>query len=479
MKRAALVLLLVSVSLAVLAQGAPVPTRPEALPKVGPVTYAPPAFVRETLPNGMRLILLPDHRLPLVKLYAVVKTGSVYEPADKLGLAELTGVSLKAGGTKTYPADKMLETLEALAAELDSAIGAETGQVSLNLLSRDLDAGLPIFAEVLMHPAFDPAKVAVEKAKMEEEIRRQNEDPWEVGDREFSKALYGAESPWARTATVKGVEALTPEDLAAFHARYFKPSSVILAAAGDFNPQALKNKLSDLFRAWPTGAVDYPTVERAPAEDKGGVVLVDREDLTQTTVFVGELSGKRFTEAGFNTDRYAMDVTNFILGDGGFTSTLTREIRSNRGLAYTAGSSYAFGTDRGIFLAYAQTGVDTTAQVCGLVRDACAAAAQKAPAPADLELAKSSIINKFVFSFQNPGQIVVQAALQQINGYPEDFTATYTEKIRAVTGEDCLRVARKYIQPSKFTYLVYGPAARLEAGMKAFGMPKVQALPEP
>jgi zinc protease len=479
MKRVAVILFLVSVALGAMAQGAPVPTRPEALPKVAPVTYAPPAFQRETLPNGMRLILLPDHRLPLVKLYAVVKAGSVYEPADKLGLAELTGTSLKAGGTKAYPADRMLETLESLAAELDTAIGAETGQVSLNLLSKDLDAGLPIFAEVLMHPAFDPAKVAVEKAKMEEEIRRQNEDPWEVGDREFSKALYGAESPWARTATVKGVEALTPADLAAFHALYFKPSSVILAAAGDFDPQLLKGRLSDLFRGWPGGAVDYSAVAPAPAEDKGGVVLVNREDLTQATVFVGELSGKRFTETGFNGDRYAMDVTNFILGGGGFTSTLTREIRSNRGLAYTAGSDYAFGTDRGIFLAYAQTGVDTAAQVCGLVRDACAEAAQKAPAAADLELAKSSIINKFVFSFQNPGQIVAQAALQEINGYPEDFTATYTDKIRAVTGEDCLRVARKYIQPPKFTYLVYGPAAKLEAGMKAYGTPKIQALPEP
>lgn len=479
MKRLVVTLALGALALGLFAQESTLPVRPEQLPPEAPVSFTPPTLIRQTLPNGMRLILLPDHTLPLVKLYAVVKVGSVYEPADKVGLAELTGASLKAGGTRTYPADAMLETLESLAAELDTSIGQESGQVSLNLLSKDLKAGLPIFADVLMHPAFAADKVAVEKAKMVEEIRRQNEEPWQVGMRELAKSLYGADSPWARTPTVKGVEALGPADLAAFHDRYFQPDGIILAAAGDFDAKALAAQLTGLFKGWRRGNAEYPAVTPAPAGDKGGVVLVDRGDLTQTTVMVGELSGKRGSGPTFNQDRYAMDVMNFILGGGGFTSTLTREIRSNRGLAYAAGSYYSFGTDRGQFAAYCQTGVPTTGQVCGLIRDAFTQVTQQPPSEKDLQLAENSLINKFVFNFQNSGQIVLQAAMQEFYGYPKDFMTTYTEKIRTVTAEDCVRVAQKYVKPDGLTYLVYGPAKKLEPDMKAFGTPEVRPLPEP
>ena len=479
MRRLLIPLVAVAAALSLRAQEAPLPVRPEQLPKAQPVAYTPPPILRETLPNGMRILLLPDHSLPLVKVYALVKAGGIYDPADQVGLAELAGVCLKAGGSEKYPADAMESTLESLAAEMASSAGRESTELSLNLLARDLDTGLPIFADVLMHPAFDAKKVAVEKAKMEEELRRQNEDPWAVGEREMAKVLYGAASPWARTSTVAGVQALTPEAMAAFHDRYFHPGAVILAAAGDFDPKALTEKLRALFGSWAEKKVDYPAVAAAPDKDAPKVVLMDKPDLTQTTVLVGELSGKRGEGASFNQDRYAMDVMNWILGGGEFASRLMREIRSNRGLAYSAGSDYSFGTDRGVYEAYCQTGVATTGEVCRLIREGFAQAEQAPPTEAEMELAKRSILNTFVFNYQNSGQIVRRAALFDFYGYPEDYLATYSERIRAVTPAQCQEVSRKYGRPETLSYFVLGPAAKVQEEMKAFGTPEVAALPQP
>ncbi|OYV67322.1 MAG: hypothetical protein B7Z74_09765, partial [Deltaproteobacteria bacterium 21-66-5] len=246
------------------------------------------------------------------------------------------------------------------------------------------------------------------------------------------------------------VGGLTREDCEAFHRRYFHPNDTILAVAGDFDPTVMTAELQRLFEGWKPEKEEYPPVAPAPERPAPGVLLMDKPDLTQTTVLVGELSGRRGRGAEFNRDVYAMDVMNFILGGGGFTSTLTREIRSSRGLAYTAGSMVSFGTDRGDFVAYCQTGVPTTAEVCGLMRKAVAEATAAPPSAQDLEIAKSSLLNKFVFNYQNSGQIVYRAALQEFFGYPEDYMATYGKRIRAVTADAAIEALDRL--EHEFTY---------------------------
>ncbi|HEY3352303.1 MAG TPA: pitrilysin family protein [Polyangia bacterium] len=461
------------------AAGAPLPVTPEQLPPPAPLTFQPPALTRTRLPHGMEAILLPDHRLPIIKLYALVKAGSIYDPPGRVGLASLAGAAMETGGTARYPADEMAETLEAVAAELHTAIGQEYAEVSLNVLAKDLPVALPIFADLLRAPAFDPRKVEVERAKMIDELRRQNESPWGTSHREVRKVLYGADSPWARTPTIRGALRITRDDLVAFHQQYFHPHATILAAAGDFEPARLTAQLREAFAPWPPAAVSYPEVSAAPREAVAKAVVMNRGDLTQTTVMVAELSGTRGRGPTFNRDRYAMDVLNFILGGGGFTSILTREIRSQRGLAYTAASSYNFATDRGTFAVFAQTSVPRTGEVLALIGKALREVTARPPGPAELALAKRSLVNNFVFTFQNPGQIVREAALMDFYGYPKDFLATYTRHIEAVTPDDCLRVARTYIQPQALTTFVLGPAAQLAAQLRAYGKVEVRALPEP
>jgi zinc protease len=477
-RRHLLIALLCGASLAAFGQAA-LPTRPEQLPKAAPLTFTPPQVLRESLPNGLTLLMLPDHSLPLVRLFAVVRAGSIYDPPDKVGLAEVSGAALETGGTQKFPADRMQETLEALAAQLQASVGEEYGQVSLDLLSKDLNTGLPIFADLLVHPACAQEKLAIEKARISEELKRQNEEPWLISDIETKKLLYGPASPWARTPKVQDVEKISREDVLAFHARYFTPSGTLIAAAGDFDPERLSREITELLGGWPARKVDLPPVAAAPAEDKPSVVVMDKPDLTQATLFVAELCGKRGRAEGFNQDRYAMDVMNFILGGGGFTSRLTKEIRSNRGLAYTVRSSYSFGTDRGTFAARCQTGVGTTAEACSVIRDTVKAMTEKPPSDEELALAKESLLNVFVFNYQNAGRIVLQSAIQDFYGFPADYMASYPERIGRVTADDCLKVAQKYLHPDRMTTVVLGPAQKLKEPMQSFGTVEVKALPEP
>ena len=478
MKYHVMIILLFAATVSSFAQ-AGLPTRPEQLPKPAPLTFTPPEVLRESLPNGITLLMLPDHSLPLVKLYALVKTGSIYDPPGEKGLAEITGDALGRGGTEQYPADKMEETLAALAAQLQTSIGEEYGQVSLDLLSKDLKTGLPMFADLLRHPAFAEDKLAIEKAKAVEELKRQREEPWLISDIETKKILYGPDSPWARTPTAKDIEKISREDVLGFHRRYFIPSNTTLAAAGDFDPKLLSQEIRRLFGSWSQSKPDFPAFAAAPAESRPAVVVMDKPDLTQATVFVAELCGKRGRGPTFNEDRYAMDVMNFILGGGGFTSRLTKEIRSNRGLAYTVRSSYTFGTDRGNFAARCQTGVATVGEACAVIRDTLKAMTEKRPTDEELAVAKESLLNVFVFNYQNAGRIVLQSAIQDFYGFPAGYMSAYPERIRKVTADDCLKVAQRYLHPDKMIYFVLGPASKLKEPMGTFGSVEVKPLPEP
>jgi len=157
-----------------------------------------PEVQRVTLPNGMRLFLLEDHELPLIYVSARIRVGSIYEPADKVGLADITGEVLRTGGTTSKTGDELDEELERIAASVETSIGGSSGSASVSVLKNDIDRGLAILADVLMHPAFRPDKIELVKMQIRSSIARRNDQPGSIAGREFSKLIYGAESPYAR-----------------------------------------------------------------------------------------------------------------------------------------------------------------------------------------------------------------------------------------------------------------------------------------
>ena len=230
----------------------------------------PPVAQRVELDNGMIIYLLEDHELPIVDISARIRTGAIYEPGDKIGLAAITGAVMRTGGTASKTGDELDEILENLAASVEVGIGDDSGTASMSVLKEDLDTGLEILADVLMNPAFREDKIELEKVQHRSAIARRNDDPGSITSREFGKLIYGADSPYARTTEYDTINSITRDDLVAFHAKYFRPNNTILGVLGDFNSEEILGKIREAFKGWQPGKSTCPTNPKYPREWREG-----------------------------------------------------------------------------------------------------------------------------------------------------------------------------------------------------------------
>src|SRR5574342_778667 len=203
-----------------------------------PVEFAPPEPDRVVLDNGMVVYLLEDHELPLISLSTTMRTGGWLEPADKIGLAGLTGSVMRTGGGGGLTAEQVDEELEQFAGDISISMGRQAASASLDVLSKDLKRGLQIFAGLIRTPAFEPARVDVAKLQAIEGIRRRQDNPGSIVSREFVKLLYGPEHPSARESTIESIKQITRDDLVSVHQRTVHPNGIMLGVTGDFDKSA-------------------------------------------------------------------------------------------------------------------------------------------------------------------------------------------------------------------------------------------------
>ena len=177
-----------------------------------------------------------------------VRTGSLYEPADKVGLASITGAVMRTGGTTSKTGDELDEILENLAASVETGIGDDSGSASVSVLKEDLDTGLSILADLLMNPAFREDKIDLEKVQHRSGISQRNDNPGAITRREFGKLIYGADSPYARTTEYDTINSITRDDLVAFYQKFFRPNNIILGVLGDFDSETMLAKIREVFQ---------------------------------------------------------------------------------------------------------------------------------------------------------------------------------------------------------------------------------------
>jgi predicted Zn-dependent peptidase len=433
-----------------------------------PLTFQVPKAERTVLDNGMTVYLMEDHELPQVNITAYVGTGSIYEPADKVGLAGLTGAVMRSGGTTALPPEKMNDELEFMASSVESSIGADVGNVSMSTLTKNLDRTLEIFAQVLMAPAFREDRVELARRQSIEAIRRQNDDPKQVADRELTKAIYRG-SPLGRIPTVATVTAVTRADMADFHRRFFRPNNVILSVAGDFSGKEMVAALNRVFGGWHKEAVDFPPVA-GPAMEFKPAVLHAEKDVNQSVIRMGHLGIDKD-----NPDLYAIRVMDAILGSNGFNSRLMSEIRNTQGLAYNVESSFDIGRRfPGTFEAETETKAGSTAKTIGLMEEIIAGMTKQPVSDEELKLAKDTIINSFIFGFANTAAVASQKARLEYYHYPAGYLENYRDNIAKVTKEDVLRVAKKYLHPEGMILVVVGDTKKFDKSLASFG--KVEEL---
>ncbi len=449
------------------------------------VQFNPPQPDRLVLENGMVVYLLEDHELPLITITAMMRTGSWLDPPGKVGLAALAGHTMRTGGTKQMAAAQVDAELERLAAEVAVGIGTESGSATLDLLKKDLDRGLQIFADILMTPAFDPTRVELAKQQAIEAIRRRQDRPQSIVGREFPKMLYGPTHPFARESSVESVTKISREDLLAFHGRTVHPNGIILGVTGDFEKAAMLAALRKAFGSWPQGElprIELPplTVDGSGQEGKSGtsgkrIVRFIGKGTSQTHLRVGHLSIKEN-----DPDYPALSLLNDILGGSSFRSRLFQDVRTKQGLAYSVGSALRAGVrEQGYWLMRAETKSDSTQDVISRLVTNMERLREQPVTDAELAEAKEAFVNSFVFSFTSPSSIVARLIGLEYDGLPKDFLQQLRDKVVKLTKEDLLRAARAHLHPDRAKILAVGPAETLPRLLSGFGEVKeIKLAPE-
>ncbi|WP_107669275.1 pitrilysin family protein [Cyanothece sp. BG0011] len=423
-----------------------------------------PQYERYQLDNGMVVYLVEDHQLPLVKGSALIKTGSRLEPAQKVGLAETTGALMRLGGTTKHSSNDINELLEQRAARVEVSIGTSSGSAGFNTLTEDLETVFNLFSEIVQEPAFSPQFLTLIKTQQQGQIARRNDDPGDIASRELDKLIYGEESPYARTTEYETIDNISREDVVAFHQKYVRPENMILGIVGDFDPETMKSLIANTLGKWqPTTPDPDINVPSAQQKQGQGVFFVNQPQLNQSNVLLGHLGGK------FNSPDYpALAVVNGLLN--GFGGRLYNDLRSRQGLAYSVYGYWNAAYDYpGIFIAGGQTASQTTVQFINSLITEIERIQNNPIEPDELDYAKESILNSFVFKFENPSQTLSRLMAYEYYGYPQDFIFDYQKGVKATTIEDVQRVAQEHLKPENLVTVVVGNEQEINPPLSQLG----------
>ena len=412
-----------------------------------------------TLPNGMRVFLLENHELPLVSGFALIRTGNLFDPPDKRGLAELTGTVLRSGGTTNQTGDELDETLENMAASVESNIGESRGTLSFSCLKENTGRVMSIFHDFLTAAEFRQAKVDLAKTQMRSGIARRNDDPGGIASREFSSIVYGRESPYGWNVEYAHVDKIQRQDLVDFYHRYYFPANVMVAVYGDFSAPEMRSRIEGLFAAWQSKQPPVPAFPKFAFKPAPGIYVGDRDDVTQTFFEIGHVGGL------LNDKDYpALQVAGNILGSG-FTSRLMQRVRTELGYAYSIGASWGAGyLSPGLFEISGSTKSKSTVETIRTIKEELAKLRTGEVTEEELKTAKDAVENSFVFFFDTPARTLNRLVSYEYYGYPRDFIFQYQKAIGKVTRADVLRVARQYLRPENLTIVAVG-------NPKDFGQP--------
>jgi zinc protease len=438
----------------------PIPEHPDKL-SFKPIVYNPPLAKdhRVVLKNGMVVFIAEDRALPLVNISLTLRTGRYLEPAGKEGLAAFTGSQMRRGGTKSLTAEQLDEKLDFLAAQVAAGIGDTSGGASLNCLADNLDESLRIFVEMLREPRFQEDRLALAKEQDLQEMKKRNDDAENIESREWNVLTLGEDHFTNRFATEASVKSLTRDDLVAFHRKWVHPGNMVAAVSGAFSRPDMLKKLEAAFATWPT---PKPTVPPVPGTINPAAPALYRihKDVNQGRFSMGLPTVKRD-----NPDTYALEVMNEVLGGSGFTSRITKTVRSNEGLAYSAGSAIGFGVYYpGRFRAAFQSKSRTVAYAAELLLGEIKKIRESPVTPEEEDTIKKNIVESFPSNFASAAQSMAIFASDEYTGRSPDYWLTYRDRIKAVTAEDVQRVAKTYLIPEKMIMLVVGDQKEIDLG---------------
>ena len=434
-------------------------TKPPVL--AAPPSLRPPQISTRELSNGLKIVVLEQHELPLVDVILQVRSGGESDPAGKMGTAALVAAMLTEG-TTNRTALQIADQAAYLGIQLNATSGWEQSNVSLHAPTAQFDSALALFSDVALRPNFPNADLErVRKVRLTSLQQLRDRAP-AIADRAFASAVFGEQHPYGRplAGTEGSLASITRDEVQRFYTTYYRPNNATLLVVGDVRPDDIERRARELFGAWARGTVPTPATSTSSSAKGTTVVIVDKPGAAQTSFRIGGVGAPRST-----SDYFPLQVMNTILG-GSYTSRLNQNLRETHGYTYGAGSGFGLRRSAGPFIASAEVvTAKTDSALIEFLKEL--RAIRDTVSSEDLAKAKKYLQLGLPSNFETTQGIASEFLPLIAYGIPLDFFATAVQQYGAVTQSEVQRVARQYVNPDKLTIVLVGDRKVIETGVRA------------
>jgi len=422
-----------------------------------------PVPALRTLPNGLRVAVFVDRRVPLVEIHLLVPGGVAQEPAASPGAASAAAQLLRAG-TSSRTADELASEVSRLGGSLSALAGRDYSSVDGMFLSTDLEEGLELLADEVVNPIFPPEEIERYRPLTASMLAQFAQDPTSQAEESLWGLVFGSH-PYGRPVwgTIESLPGLDREGVQTFHRDYYRPDRAILVIAGDVDPEKVFALATDRCGNW-AGHAARPEGPAVPVPGPVRVRVLDRPGQAQSVIRIGLLAPGRQSP-----DAPALQIANYILGGGGFSSRLAELLRVKGGLSYDARSSYTILRDAGLVTLATVGRNDSVAIIVRHMRDELARMASEPPDPAEVAAACHSFQAGYPLQFQSPGALISQWAALDFHGVTPDSLDRYVQGLAAISPQQVQDVARRWLDPAHMEVVVAGPADVLEQPLSELG----------
>ncbi len=425
--------------------------------------FVPPAPIVRTMPNGLRVAVFRDGRLPLVQMQLLLPAGGAQDPAEAPGVANATALLLRSG-TSSRTAEGFMADVDFLGGSISGAATRDYSDVSGTFLSADFEAGLELFADVVVNPIFPPEEVERFRTQAAEQLVPLHRNPvGEAEDQLWALAFPG--HPYGRSpvGTLESLSRLDREAVRAFHRDYYRPDRAVLAIAGDVDPERAFAAVNDRFGSWAgrSARTIRPPLPTAPAAMR--IQIVDRPGLARSEVRVGLVCPPRT-----DPDALPLQAASYILV-GGPVSRFARSQRAEGGLPFEVAGSQTVLRDAGLVSLGGAVRNDSAAALVTRVRDELARLRTQPPDEAEVAAARRSFVNTYPLQFQTPGALAAQWLGADFYGLTADWLDHYVASVGAVTAGGVDSAASRWLDPSRCVVVVVGPADELKGQLEVLG----------
>lgn len=421
-----------------------------------------PEYKKTVLPNGLTLLLMEQHEVPIISFQVAIKSGSTQDPPGKEGLAGITNDLLRRG-TKSKSADEISSQLDFIGATLGTTESQDSLRITAEFLKKDLATGLPLLSEILLQPAYPQAEVDKLLKRRVDEIRSSKDEPQEVMESYYQAYLYG-KHPYGRppSGDELSLPKITRDDIVGFYGAHYVSENMVMAVVGDFNATEMEKLLTAQFGALPKKTAPQAVLSAPEAVKGRRLLLVDKDDATQAYFSIGNLGIQRS-----NPDRVTLDVINTLFG-GRFTSLINSSLRIQSGLTYGASSRFARWKQRGPFVIFSYTQNETTEKAMDMALDVLKQFHEKGPTEDQIKSARTYIKGQFGPRIETTNQLAGWIADLEVYGLDRSEVDGYFAKLDALTLGDARRVIKQYYPLEDLTFTVIGKASEISKVVKKY-----------